>query len=54
MWKGTADYLFGNPYPYGGRRDDDYGYERYWLSHLIRLITLMNHGEINKTNCFDM
>jgi hypothetical protein len=29
MWKGTADYLFGNPYPYGGRRDDDYGYERY-------------------------
>ncbi|CAJ2648804.1 unnamed protein product [Trifolium pratense] len=33
MWKGTADYLFGNPYPYDGRRDDDYGggygYERY-------------------------
>lgn len=27
MWKGTADYLFGNPYPYGGRRDDDYGGE---------------------------
>lgn len=27
MWKETADYLFGSPYPYGGRRDDDYGGE---------------------------
>ncbi|XP_004485673.1 uncharacterized protein [Cicer arietinum] len=27
MWKGTADYLFGNPYPYGGRKDDEYGGE---------------------------
>ncbi|XP_002518589.2 uncharacterized protein LOC8267431 [Ricinus communis] len=24
-WKGTADYLFGSPDPYGDRRDDDYG-----------------------------
>ncbi|CAK8530422.1 unnamed protein product [Lathyrus sativus] len=30
MWKGTADYLFGNPYPYGGRRDDDYGGEFFY------------------------
>ncbi|CAL5183329.1 unnamed protein product [Lathyrus oleraceus] len=30
MWKGTADYLFGNPYPYSGRRDDDYGGEFFY------------------------
>ena len=26
MWKGTADYLFGSPNPYGGRGDDGSGY----------------------------
>lgn len=38
MWKGTADYLFGNPYPYGGSGEDGsssygghliYDYERH-------------------------
>lgn len=29
MWKETADYLFGNPYPYGGRRDDDFNDEQW-------------------------
>ncbi|XP_057430207.1 uncharacterized protein At5g39570 [Lotus japonicus] len=40
MWQGTADYLFGNPYPYGGRGEDGssyggnlvYGYERHYPS----------------------
>ncbi|KAK7331828.1 hypothetical protein VNO80_28569 [Phaseolus coccineus] len=27
MWQGTADYLFGSPYPYGGSGDDRSGYE---------------------------
>ncbi|KAF7802749.1 uncharacterized protein G2W53_041860 [Senna tora] len=26
MWKGTADYLFGSPYPYGGRGEEGSGY----------------------------
>ncbi|TKY71589.1 hypothetical protein E2542_SST00321 [Spatholobus suberectus] len=26
MWKGTADYLFGSPHPYGGRGEDGSGY----------------------------
>ncbi|KAJ1396604.1 hypothetical protein SESBI_32528 [Sesbania bispinosa] len=26
MWKGTADYLFGDPYPYGGRGEDGRSY----------------------------
>lgn len=38
MWKGTADYLFGNPDPYGGRGEDQsgyggdivYGYQRHY------------------------
>ncbi|KAK7328015.1 hypothetical protein VNO77_22109 [Canavalia gladiata] len=33
MWKGTADYLFGNPYPYGGSGSGGelvYGYERHY------------------------
>ncbi|XP_027338583.1 uncharacterized protein LOC113852493 [Abrus precatorius] len=29
MWKGTADYIFGNPYPYGGRGEDDYSDESW-------------------------
>ncbi|KAK7302647.1 hypothetical protein RJT34_13540 [Clitoria ternatea] len=40
MWKGTADYLFGNPYPYSGKGEDGssyggdvvYGYERHYPS----------------------
>lgn len=38
MWKGTADYLFGNPDPYSGRGEDQrgyggdivYGYQRHY------------------------
>ncbi|RDX87428.1 hypothetical protein CR513_31098, partial [Mucuna pruriens] len=38
VWKGTADYLFGSPYPYGGREEDGsgyggdlvYGYQRHY------------------------
>ncbi|XP_061368804.1 uncharacterized protein LOC133311726 isoform X2 [Gastrolobium bilobum] len=38
MWEGTADYLFGNPYPYGRRGENGssyggdlvYGYERHY------------------------
>ncbi|XP_014518324.1 uncharacterized protein LOC106775687 [Vigna radiata var. radiata] len=26
MWQGTADYLFGSPYPYGGSAEDGSGY----------------------------
>ncbi|KAK7412238.1 hypothetical protein VNO78_03688 [Psophocarpus tetragonolobus] len=35
IWQGTADYLFGSPYPYGGRGEDGggdviYGYQRHF------------------------